>query len=318
MVNTLKSLLLVVLQVLLAVVVASSLSAQELTKGVTQSSFATPVEAVQALVAAVRDNDDNRLAAIFGPEADKLISSGDSVADHKGRDRFLKSYAENNSLEIQNDRLMVLQIGSGEYPFPIPLVRGDGGWYFDTAAGMEEILNRRIGRNELHTIEVLRAYAAAQREYACRSRQDGAPAQFAQRLISSAGKQDGLYWPAGEDEDESPFGPLIAEATESGYDGTIGTGASEPFHGYYFRILTAQGTHADGGAFDYLVNGRMVLGFGMVAYPASYGSTGVKTFIVNQEGVIYEKDLDDKTAKAAAMTTYDPDESWRKTVEPPE
>ncbi len=318
MVIKLKSLPLVLGMVLLLGVMASSVSAQDLPIEPAQITFATPIEAVQALVAALQANDDNRLGAIFGPGAEKLISSGDPVADRQGRERFLKSYAENNSLEIQNDRLMVLKIGKGEYPFPIPIVRGDNGWFFDTQAGQEEILNRRIGRNELHTIEVLHAYTAAQREYACRSRQDGAPAQFAQKLISSEGKHDGLYWPAGEDEDESPFGPMIARATESGYDGLLGAGAIEPFHGYFFKILTAQGPHANGGAFDYLVNGKMVLGFGMVAYPASYGSTGVKTFIVNQEGVIYEKDLGDKTPEASAMTTFDPDESWHRTEEPPE
>jgi hypothetical protein len=292
-----------------------SIPARASAEGVAQSTFSSPEEAVAALVAAVRESDQDKLQAVFGPEAEDLIFSGDPVADLNGRQKFLKAYSEKNSLESLEGQRVVLHIGPNDYPFPIPLVKGERGWYFDTPAGKEEILNRRIGRNELRTIEVLQAYTAAQREYACLLPQDSEPAQFASKLISSEGKRDGLYWPAGEGEEESPFGPLIALAAEAGYQGELGDGEAEPFWGYYFKILTAQGPHATGGAFDYLVNGRMVLGFGMVAYPARYGSTGVKTFIVNQEGVVYEKDLGAETAAAATMTTYDPDESWRKSEE---
>jgi hypothetical protein len=311
MIDTRKSVLWLVLLGLLAGWTTGPAAAQEVEKKESQWTFSSPVEAIEALVVAVRDNNDQRLVDIFGPGSEKLITSGDPVADRDGRARFLKSYGESNSLEIKDDRRMVLLIGSHAFPFPIPLVRGEKGWYFDTPAGAEEILKRRIGRNELHTIDVLEAYTSAQREYACRSSRGGAVAQFAQKLISSPGTHDGLYWPAGEDEEESPFGPLIAKATKAGYNGSLGE--VEPFHGYFFKVLTAQGSHAEGGAFDYLVNGNMVLGFGMVAYPAVYGSSGIKTFIVNQEGVIYEKDLGDKTAEAANMTTFDPDSSWQKT-----
>jgi hypothetical protein len=299
--------------VLLAVLVALPVSALETAGEKEQLSFPSPEAAVSALVTALRDDDLDRLLAIFGPEGEELIVSGDPVADRLGRRKFLAAHAAGNYLKKEDGR-MILHIGVRDYPFPIPLVAEAGAWYFDTGAGREEILNRRIGRNELRTIEVLHAYTAAQREYACRISPDSEPAQFAQRLVSGEGRRDGLYWPAGEGEEESPLGPLLANATEAGYDGQLGGGA-EPFQGYYFKILTAQGPHAPGGAFDYLVNGRMVLGFGLAAYPARYGSTGVKTFMVNQEGVIYEKDLGDETGAVATWTNYDPDESWRRTEE---
>jgi hypothetical protein len=299
----------------LAATAATAATAQPPKEG-GQLTFATPDAAVGALIAAVRDDDNDKLTALFGPRAGELIVSGDPVADRNGRQRFLQAYAEKNYLEKEGERQAVLHIGARDYPFPIPLVGGDGNWFFDTMAGKEEILNRRIGRNELRVIEVLQAYTAAQRDYACRLRPDGDVAQFAQRLISSEGKRDGLYWPAEEGEEESPFGPLIAMAGAAGYESTPGLGAAEPFHGYYFKILAAQGEHAGGGPFTYLVNGKMVLGFGLVAYPADYGSTGVKTFIVNQAGVIHEKDLGEGTGAAAAMTIYDPDETWRKVAEP--
>lgn len=303
---------------LLATLVTLPLSARELPSGRTQITFVSPDEAVQSLVAAVRDDDIAKLTAIFGPEAQELISSGDEVADRNGRHRFLNVYAENHYLEKQGDIQAVLHIGTNEYPFPIPLVKQDKGWHFDTRAGKEEILNRRIGRNELRTIEVLYAFTAAQRDYACLPRQDNDVPQFAQQLISSTGKHNGLYWPTNEGEVESPLGPLVARASEAGYDGNPAVGEAEPFHGYYFKILTGQGPSAKGGAFDYLVKGKMVLGFGMVAYPARYGSSGVKTFIVNQEGVIYEKDLGEFPEEAAAMNIYDPDQTWQRYEEPQE
>ena len=185
---------------------------------------------------------------------------------------------------------------------PIPIVRQQDTWYFDTDAGREEILNRRIGRNELHTIEVMLAYTDAQREYACMVPNEGGQ-EFAQKFASSEGKRDGLYWETVEGEPESPFGPLIAEASSQGYEGRgLDREPPEPYHGYYFKILKGQGEHATGGAFDYVTNGKMVLGFALVAYPAKYGASGIMTFIINQEGVIYEKDLGkDTTAIASAM-----------------
>jgi hypothetical protein len=276
-----------------------------------QKSFVSPQQAVAALVAAVRDNNDAELLAILGPGSEDLISSGDRVADHKGRTRFLKAYEEKKSLEQEDEGRAVLLVGGKDYPFPIPIVRQGDAWLFDTQAGMEEILNRRIGRNELHTVEVMHAYTDAQREYACMKR-NGCRPEFAQKFASSQGKKDGLYWEAGEGEEESPFGPLIARATEEGYAGGLDEGPPESFHGYYFKIVKAQGEHAKGGAFDYVADGKMVLGFALVAYPAKYGASGIMTFIVNQEGVIYEKDLgEDTAAVAAAMTTFDPDDTWK-------
>jgi len=276
-----------------------------------QKSFVSPQQTVAALVAAVQDNNDAELLAILGPGSEDLISSGDRVADQKGRARFLKAYEEKNSLEQEDKDRAVLLVGGKDYPFPIPIVQQGDAWLFDTQAGMEEILNRRIGRNELHTIEVMHAYTDAQREYACMKRKSGGP-EFAEKFASSEGKKDGLYWEAGQGEEKSPFGPLIARATEEGYAGGLDEDPPEPFHGYYFKILKAQGEHADDGAFDYVADGKMVLGFALVAYPAKHGASGIMTFIVNQEGVIFEKDLGEDTAKAAAaMTTFDPDDTWK-------
>jgi Protein of unknown function (DUF2950) len=306
------------IMVLLVSLLSPPLPAGETGQAGTQTTFVSPDEAVYSLVAEVRGDNDAGLAAIFGPGAEDLISSGDRIADRNNRKRFLKAYAENNFLERQDDNLAILHIGKMDHAFPIPIVRRNAVWVFDTRAGREEILNRRIGRNELRTIKVLREYGDAQRDYADRLQQNGDMGQFAQRLISSKGTHDGLYWPAGKGEKESPFGPLIARAGEVGYSGKLFGKGAEPFNGYYFKILTAQGPHATGGAFNYLVHGKLILGFGLVAYPARYGSTGVKTFIVNQEGVVYEKDLGEKTVEAAAMITFDPDNTWKQCKEPPE
>jgi hypothetical protein len=283
-----------------------------------QKSFASPQQAVTALVKAVRNDDDAELIAILGPGSEDLVSSGDEVADRNGRKRFLKAYEKKNSLEREEDARSILLLGDKDYPFPIPIVRQGESWIFDTRSGRVEILNRRIGRNELHTIEVMQAYTDAQREYAARVRNDEG-GKFARKFASSEGKKDGLYWEAAEDEEESPFGPLIARAAEEGYTDELDGNLPDPFHGYYFKILQAQGKHAEGGAFDYVVNGRMILGFALVAWPARYGITGITTFIVNQEGMIYEKDLGEDTAKkAAAMTVFDPDDSWHEYEEPAE
>ncbi|MBE0574850.1 MAG: DUF2950 domain-containing protein [Desulfuromonadales bacterium] len=285
---------------------------------VEQKSFVSPLQAVAALVAAVDADNNPELLAILGPGAEDLVFSGDPVADQNSRVRFLKAYDEKNGLEQHDQGRIVLLIGSRDYPFPIPIVRQGQGWHFDTGAGRKEILNRRIGRNELHTIEVMHAFTATQREYACMDRNDGRQ-EFAQRFASSEGKKDGLYWEADEDEADSPFGPLIARATEEGYRGDLDGIPPEAFHGYYFKILKAQGEHANGGAFDYVADGKMILGFALVAYPAKYGASGIMTFIVNQEGVIYEKDLGEETAtQAAAMNIFDPDSSWHKYAEPAE
>jgi len=281
-----------------------------------QKRFSSPQQAVEALVAALRSDNDAELLNLLGPDSEDLIASGDQVADQNGRLRFLKAYGIKNSLEQDRKNGMVLLVGSKNYPFPIPIVRQGEAWSFDTRAGMEEILNRRIGRNELHTIEVMEAYTAAQREYASIPHARSCP-EFAQKFASSEGQRDGLYWEVGEGEEESPFGPLIAKASAEGYAGDLDENPPEPFHGYYFKILKGQGEHAAGGAFDYVVDGKMVLGFALIAYPAKYGASGIMTFIVNQEGVIYEKDLGEETAvTAAAITLFNPDDSWQSHEEP--
>jgi hypothetical protein len=280
-----------------------------------QKSFLSSQQTVSALIKAVRDNNDTELLSILGPGSEDLISSGDAVADQNARERFLKAFDKKNNLNYENDERAVLLIGDKDYPFPIPIVRQGDVWFFDTQEGLEEILSRRIGRNELHTIEVMQAYTDAQREYACIKRTGGTP-EFAQKFSSSAGKKNGLFWGAGEGEEISPFGPLIARATEEGYDGDLDADPPEPFHGYYFKILKSQGEHAHGGAFDYVVDGKMILGFALVAYPAKYGNSGIMTFIVNQEGVIYEKDLGEATGVVApTIIIFDPDETWKMYTE---
>jgi len=293
-------------------ILSTALASKKAALAMEQKVFTSPEDAVTALVAAVRDNNNAELIAILGPDSEDLVFSGDRVADQNGRNRFLDIYDEKHYLDHESNVKTILYIGSRDYAFPIPIVQKENVWFFDTQEGKGEVLNRRIGRNELYTIKVLHAYTEAQREYAAIDRCGGGP-EFAQRLTSSADKKDGLYWEAKEGEEESPFGPLIAKATEVGYEGRLGTDNPEPFHGYFFKILKAQGKHAEGGAFDYVVKGKMILGFALVAYPAKYGASGIMTFIVNQEGKIYEKDIGSNTAETAAkMTKYDPDNTWRK------
>jgi hypothetical protein len=309
--------LLAALLVGLLVIGPGSGSGAEAAAKVQQRTFASPEAAVQALVGALEKRDRAGLSAIFGPGSEVVVSSGDKVADQVARDRFLEEYAEKNSLEKVGGDKVILQVGKDDWPFPIPIVRKESAWRFDTAAGKEEILNRRIGANELHVMEVLNAYVTAQREYASRDwRGDGSHA-YAQKIASTQGKKDGLYWQAGKGEEVSPLGPLAAEAAREGYAKKEGSHQPVPFHGYYFRILTAQGTHAPGGSYSYVVKGNMILGFAMVAYPARYGSSGIMTFIVNQDGLVYQKDLGGNTAKlAGSMKTYDPDGSWKPAEAP--
>ena len=295
----------------LLVIPAGSVTALAASSPKAQKSFASPEVAVKSLVAAVRSNDNKELAAILGPGSREIVSSGDPVADQAGRERFVKLYDEKNAIQGADTGKAVLSIGSEEYPFPIPVVKKGDAWRFDAKAGKEELLNRRIGRNELEVIDTLRAYVDAQRDYASEDRGNGVR-EFAQKLRSTPGKKDGLYWEAKEGEAESPFGPFVAKADREGYE-ELKSGKPSPYHGYLFRILKAQGKNADGGAFDYVVKGRMILGFALVAYPAQYGASGVMTFIVNQNGIVYQKDLGKNTGKvAAAMKVYNPDKSWKK------
>jgi len=284
-----------------------------LAAGTPQKSFPSPEEAVKSLVAAVRANDEKEMFAILGPGSRELISSGDEVADRAGREKFLKAYDQLNGLQKETGDTMVLHIGADNWTMPIPIIKKGTTWLFDIDKGKKEILNRRIGRNELHVIEVLYAYVDAQHEYASKDCRGGGKVEFAQKLISTGGNRDGLYWEAKEGEEESPFGPLIAQATREGYNKKS---SLSPFYGYYFKILKGQGKHAEGGRYNYVVKGKMILGFAIVAYPAEYGNSGVMTFMLNQEGTIYEKNLGKNTRRIAeTIKIFDPDKTWKKVRE---
>ena len=276
-----------------------------------ENVFASPEEAVKALVAAAKTDDMKELAAIFGPAGKEILSSGDATEDRAGRQRFLEAYEIKNALVQDGETKVVLQIGAEEWPFPIPIVKKGEKWSFDARQGKEELINRRIGRNELNTIQACLAYVDAQREYAAIDRDGDGLLAYAQKFASTPGKKDGLYWEAKPGEEESPFGGFFARATAKGYKKT--SDKPIPYHGYYFKILKGQGKNAPGGAYDYVVNGKMIGGFGLVAYPAQYGVSGVMTFVVSHDGIVYEKNLGKNTAKiAGTMEKFDPGESWKK------
>jgi hypothetical protein len=278
---------------------------------VRQKSFPTPEEGVQALLAAAQKNDTTALLEILGPEAKSFVHTGDPVSDRESREHFVTSYEEAHTLVQSGDAQVVLQIGQDEWPFPIPLIKDSAGWRFDTQEGKAEIRNRRIGRNELDVIQVCLAYVDAQREYYTRNPQNATLLQYASKFISTKGKRDGLYWEAPDHEPPSPLGPLVVQARREGYKRPAGKPV--PYHGYYYKMLPEQGPDAPDGAYDYVVRGKMIGGFALVAYPAQYGSSGIMTFIVNHDGVVYEKDLGPKTAAMAqSMTKFNPDKTWKK------
>ncbi|TMB44301.1 MAG: DUF2950 domain-containing protein [Deltaproteobacteria bacterium] len=273
-------------------------------------TFASPAEAMRALVAALRKDDQPALIVILGPGSDDLVSSGDPVQDAGERKRVANAAMEHTRLETLASGAVTAHLGKDDWPFPIPLVKDGAEWRFDTAAGHQEVLNRRIGRNELRTLATCRAYVQAQREYASRDRTGAGVGVYAQKVRSDAGKRDGLYWEDSTGSHASPLGPLVAEADAEGY-GPHESGEPQPYHGYVYRILTAQGAHAPGGARNYLRDGKMIGGFALVAYPAQYGSSGIMTFVVGPEGIVYQKNLGEKTGETAkAMADYDPDDSW--------
>lgn len=297
-----------------------------------QETFPTPEDASRAVVAAATAKDHEALAKIFGPDNDQL-QSGDKVADENDLNEFANGLQESAQLRKDQDDKYTLLLGKDNWPMPIPIVKRGNEWLFDTKAGLEEILNRRIGDNELSAIATCRAYVVAQWEYFTEGDHDNdSVAEYAQRLFSSPGQRDGLYWPTAEDEKPSPFGEFVAEARAEGYGPKARTnirstklespsGQPEeksaqrprhPFYGYFLRILTQQGPSAPGGKYSYIINGNMIAGFALVAYPAKWGNSGIMTFIVNQQGRVYEKNLGPDTDKlASAMTEYDPDPSWR-------
>ena len=273
-----------------------------------QKSFASAEDAVKALVTAAKNNDDKELLSIFGPSGKELIFSGDPVADKQRRANFLKAYDEKNRLATEGDTTILI-VGKEEWPFPIPLVKKGTSWVFDTDKGKQEVLNRRVGENELFTIQTCLAVVDAQREYAMKDRDRNGLLEYAEKFASDPGKKNGLYWEVKQGEPESPLGPIMSQARSQGYQGKAST--ANPYHGYYYRMLTAQGKAAPGGAFSYLVKGKMIGGFAIVAYPAEYGNSGVMTFIVNYEGKVYQKNLGSNTASIAkGMKEYNPDKTW--------
>jgi hypothetical protein len=301
--NPLSSLARLLTAAVLAFAMASVANAQQ--------SFKTPEEAVEALASAAKAHDRKGVLAVLGPDATDLVSSGDEVADRSDRDRVIEAYDAKHQVVMEGADKAVLIIGREDWPFPIPLVRKDGTWRFDTAAGREEILFRRIGRNELSAIQAILAYVDAQHEYA--EKGVAGNGVYAQRIVSRPGKKDGLFWPAQSGADESPLGEFAASAAAEGYR----AGQQRiPYHGYYYKVLTRQGPNAPGGALDYVVRGNMMGGFALVAYPAEYRNSGVMTFLVNHQGVVYEKDLGPNTARiAAGMTAFDPDASWQRVTD---
>ncbi len=275
-----------------------------------QRAFATPQDAVKALSAATKAGDRAEVDAIFGPGVKDLLS-GDAKQDAIEFASFSKSLGRYSHLTRKADDRYVLSIGAQNWPMPIPLVMRGGHWLFDTAAGKDEVINRRVGEDELMAIGVCRTYVQAQREYAAEDRDGTGMLKYAQRIKSSTGMKDGLYWPVSEGEELSPLGPLVAEIRADGYAGKTADGGAQPFHGYLFKVLSAQGRAAPGGAFDYVINGNMIAGFALVAYPAHWGESGVMTFIVNQWGKVYERNLgEDSASVAAAMTEFNPDSDW--------
>jgi len=277
-----------------------------------QQAFGSPEEAAKALMAAVKAHDEKAMLAVLGAGSKSVVNSGDKVADRAAREKFAAAYDEANKFDMQGDAKAVLSVGKDAWPFPIPLVKADNAWRFDAKQGAEEILNRRIGRNELSTVQALGAYVDAQREYYLANPTKDKLLQYAQKVVSSKDKRDGLYFPTRAGEAPSPLGKLFASATAAGYKADA-EGKPIPYHGYYFRVLRAQGPDAKGGAYDYVARGKMIGGFAMVASPATYGSSGIMTFIVNQDGVVYEKDLGPDTAAAAQkITKFNPDKTWKR------
>jgi hypothetical protein len=288
-------------------------NAAQSTGASSQLTFASADEATAALLDAIKQGDQKRLLAVLGPVSEALINSGDPNADATNRQKFVENYEAQHKLAEVSPGRDILDVGVNDWPLPFPVVQQNGHWQFDSRAGAQEIVNRRIGRNEIAAIRVALTYVDAQRDYFDRSKQNGGTGEYAQRLISTPDGHDGLYWAAAAGEPESPFGPLVAQAVEEGYPGDIVSGRQIPYQGYYFRVLKAQGENAQGGAKSYTAGDRMTEGFALVAWPASFGVSGIMTFVVDQDGVVFQKDLGRGTAAAAAaMTRFDPDLTWAR------
>ncbi len=279
----------------------------------TQLTFATPDEAVAALVDAARSGNQKQLLAVLGPGSEALVNSGDQHADATSRQKFVADYDAQHKLAETAPGHDVLHVGANDWPMPIPVVLVNGHWQFDTHAGAQEIIDRRIGRNEISAIRVALTYVDAQHDFFERAKQASGTGEYAQRLVSRPGRHDGLYWPVAGEEPESPFGPLVAQAVDEGYPSDPVAGRQTPYQGYNFRVLKAQGESAPGGAKSYLKGDHMTEGFALVAWPASFGASGIMTFVVDQDGVVFQKDLGTGTAAAvAAMTRFNPDLTWAR------
>jgi type II secretory pathway pseudopilin PulG len=277
-----------------------------------QKSFSSAEEAINAMIEALKEGNEKVLLAIFGPQGKTLISSGDEVADRRGRENLIKYCEEGKKVVTVGDRKAVLYVGKEEWPFPVPVVKKGKSWRFDTKAGKQEIIDRRVGGNELATIQACLAFVDAQREYALKDMDKDGLFEYARKFMSDPGKKNGLYWETKEGEEPSPLGAFFASAWKEGYR-PKGQQESTPYHGYFFRILPGQGKNASKGAFDYIVDDKMIGGFALVAYPAQYGVSGIMTFMVNQDGVVYEKNLGKRTERIArAMKVFDPDKTWQK------
>jgi hypothetical protein len=280
-------------------------------KSVKAQDFPTPDEAAKALLEAARSDDRNQIIAVFGSHDADLLSSGDKVEDKNNRSEFVTLAQEKMTVEKTGGDRAIVHVGNTDWPFPIPLVKKGDSWQFDTEQGRQEILNRRIGRNELSAIGAIRGYVEAQFDYANSDRDGDGVSEYAQKLQSEPGKFDGLFWEPEEGQPQSPLGPLIAEARAEGYKIKGATEKPSPYHGYYYRILTRQGSNVPGGKYDYIINGNMIAGFALVAFPAQYGSSGIMTFVVNHQGKIFQKDLGPKTTEIAEkMKEYNPDSKW--------
>jgi hypothetical protein len=277
-----------------------------------QMEFKSPDEAVKMLVTSAKENKTDKLIQILGSDAQAIIDSGDPIEDKKTRERFIKAYEETNKLEKISDTKYTLSVGKSDWVFPIPLMKEGSQWYFDTPAGKEEILNRRIGRNELATIQSMLAYVDAQREYYLNNHEKNKLPAYAEKILSSPNKRDGLYYPVKEGETPSPLGELYAAASKEGYGQNKQSNTPSAYHGYYYHILKSQGKDAPHGAFNYVVDGRMVGGHALIAWPATYGNSGVMTFMVSHDGVVYEKNLgEDTNSVASKVDSFDPDQSWK-------
>ena len=276
-----------------------------------QQAYPSPENAAAALVAAVKTGNRSDIMKVLGSAGADIVESGDDVADAEMRQRFVSAYDARNSIQTEGNKKATLILGADDFPFPIPLVNNKAGWEFDTAAGRREILYRRIGRNELDAIQTSLAFVDAQNEYAEKDRTGEGAGVYAQNIVSSPGKKDGLFWR--DDRDPSPLGVLAAKASAEGYKPGEQGEQPEPYHGYYFRIMRGQGTDAPGGAFNYVVKGKMIGGFALIAYPSEYGNSGVMTFQVNHAGTVYQKDLGDRTLRIVArIILFDPDQTWKK------